>query len=337
MIMRNKILVGISSLLLIGLTTMSCSDWTDVESIDIKYNESGAKTDAYFSDLRKFKTSTHKVTYAWFDNSVKGDAQSNGQLFEMLPDSIDYICLSSIDEITSKEHEAMAKMKQQLDSKFIGFFDVNAVKEAYDKLAEDGENQPESFSSYMKKELDLQLKKTNSLDGIVVKYLSKNPIYISPEENEIFLEVENTLYASLKDWTTGGKFFSIQGRPEHYRNKSLLTDAKHIILETHTGYNRSTTVSVILSALGEGVPTDKFVLSASAISFSSEEANVGYWLASDGKYSISAMQEVAKLTMATDLGLDLKGISILNSGNDYYNTNQRYLNVRRSLSIINPH
>lgn len=337
MIMKNKILIGISSLLLIGMTTASCSDWTDVESIDIKYNESGAKTEAYFTDLRKFKASVHKASYAWFDNSVKENAQSNGQLFEMLPDSVDYICLSSIDELTLKEQQTMVKMRQQLNSKFLATFDVNQLKDAYDKLAENEESQLEAFSSYLKNELDAKLLKANELDGIVIRYLSKNPIYTSAEENEAFLEVENTLETSLKAWATGGKFFSMQGRPEHYRNKSLLKEAKHIILETHNGYNRSTTVSIILSAVGEGVPADKFILSASAISFSPEEVNIGYWLANDGKYSISAMQEVAKIAMSNDIGLDIKGVSILNSGNDYYNTNQRYLNVRKTLSIINPH
>ena len=61
--------------LIISTALFSCSEWTEMESIDIKEPDITAQNPElyakYLENLRAYKKSEHKQVYVWFDNSEK--------------------------------------------------------------------------------------------------------------------------------------------------------------------------------------------------------------------------------------------------------------------------
>ena len=94
------------------LLMASCSDWTETESVNIKYPD--LKTDApelyeqYMQSLRDYRGSDHKVVIAKFDNKATAPA-GQAEHINALPDSIDYVILQNPDKLSA---EIQAEMKE---------------------------------------------------------------------------------------------------------------------------------------------------------------------------------------------------------------------------------
>ena len=85
-----KTVFGVAAAMLMA----SCSDWTETESVTIKYPD--LKTDApelyeqYMQSLREYRGSDHKVVIAKFDNKLTAPS-GQAEHINALPDSIDYV------------------------------------------------------------------------------------------------------------------------------------------------------------------------------------------------------------------------------------------------------
>ena len=94
--MKNKSKIVAALLFATNLAFVSCDDWTDVESIDIKQpnieEQNPELYTKYLENLRQYKESEHKIVYVQFDNTHKG-YQSRADHLTDLPDSIDIISL----------------------------------------------------------------------------------------------------------------------------------------------------------------------------------------------------------------------------------------------------
>jgi len=94
--MKNKMKnIFIAVFCLAGITCFSaCDDWTEIENVDINtpgmQEQNPAAYAKYLQNLIAYKSSDHKVVYAWFDNSEKTPF-SRGQHISDTPDSLDVI------------------------------------------------------------------------------------------------------------------------------------------------------------------------------------------------------------------------------------------------------
>ena len=80
------------------LTLISCSDWTEVESLKLNtstFEEQNPQLYAdYLKDLIRYKSEEHKVLFVSFENPQDVPAKQAERL-TVVPDSVDFICLNN--------------------------------------------------------------------------------------------------------------------------------------------------------------------------------------------------------------------------------------------------
>lgn len=337
--MNNKITKYIFAAIFVLL--FACSDWTDTESIDIDIPKvNGKQKEEYYKDLRAYKETNHKITYLWFDNSVK-IAQSNGQLLTSVPDSVDIICLSNPFDLVEKEITSMKELKAERAYSYVYALDIEGIKTVYRQLlleANQDKKEIVSLPVYMQDTLNIAIKPSTEFDGIIIRYTGKDINFLTDEEKTEYLATEDVIIKTLQTWmsTNSSKFISIQGYPQNFSDKSILPSMKHIILETATDTSKDKIIYTMLQTGTTGVPTDRFIIAANAISFISSESKVGYWPDKNGSFILSAIQESAAVVASSDMPYSIQGISINNGSNDYYNSIARYLNVNKGIEQMNP-
>lgn len=114
-----KNLFNITLAILASSILLSCSDWTEMESREIKQNGgiNTQETDyakSYFKNLRAYKKSDHAIAFGWFGNWNASGASQQGYL-RSLPDSVDIISLwgnlfnPSAEKIADKEYVQKVK------------------------------------------------------------------------------------------------------------------------------------------------------------------------------------------------------------------------------------
>lgn len=91
----NKIFKYGIPALLSTVALVSCDDWTETESIELKYptiEEANPELyGKYLENLRAYKNRSHKQAYAWFRNSDTPDNRSTH--VTVLPDSLDAVVI----------------------------------------------------------------------------------------------------------------------------------------------------------------------------------------------------------------------------------------------------
>ena len=103
--MKNKFKIATLLFFTTSFTLGACSDWTDIEGIDIKQpniqEQNPELYTKYLENLRQYKADTeHKKVYAWFDNSEKKSV-SRAQHLVDLPDSLDVVSLLCPDNLSA--------------------------------------------------------------------------------------------------------------------------------------------------------------------------------------------------------------------------------------------
>ncbi len=89
--MKN-LLKTILAPLLATVAITACSDWTDTEPKDATDLSSTNRSEAYYEQLRKYKTTDHQVAFGWFGNWTGTGASLENSLVG-LPDSVDFVSL----------------------------------------------------------------------------------------------------------------------------------------------------------------------------------------------------------------------------------------------------
>ena len=115
--MKNKFKIATLLFFTTSFTLGACSDWTDIEGIDIKQpniqEQNPELYTKYLENLRQYKADTeHKKVYAWFDNSEKHPS-SYAQHITSLPDSIDIVGLMYPSELAAFEKEEIMTLQQK--------------------------------------------------------------------------------------------------------------------------------------------------------------------------------------------------------------------------------
>ena len=329
--MKN-IIKPIAGLLILG--SMAFTSCTDVEGITI--NESTIKDRnpeayaKYLDNLKAYKASGHKVVYAWFDNSNK-EPFSPAQHITNMSDSIDVISMM-VPELAEFEKKDIETIHQK-GTKVFYTISYDDIKAAYDELAADeGNTSLGTFDSYLQKELTSLLAYSADYDGIIAEFSGVNPILMSAADKAAYLAIQKIFLNAVDTWKTEntGKELVFQGKPQNLIDKAILGSCKHIILDTE-GVSTCNQLDLLVNmALGEGVPTDRFVFTASTVSVDTADKKTGYW---DGS---RALGEVAYWVTTENAGFEKAGIAICNVQNDYYSTGGACTYVKEAIDIMNP-
>ena len=94
----------------------ACSKWNEPEALQLKL--SGAKDrdpqlwGRYMDVLRSYKSGSHYLTYAEFDNGAESPV-NEGSFLRSLPDSLDIVALSRPDAISAFDREDIPLLKEK--------------------------------------------------------------------------------------------------------------------------------------------------------------------------------------------------------------------------------
>ncbi|MGG6547063.1 UNVERIFIED_CONTAM: glycoside hydrolase family 18, partial [Prevotella sp. 15_C9] len=80
---------------------------------------------------------------------------------------------------------------------------------------------------------------------------------------------QNIFLNAVNIWKTANadKFFAFKGKPQNLIDKNILNSCKHIILDSGSATTAAELNLLVYNALEEGVPSDRFVMAVSTISY----------------------------------------------------------------------
>lgn len=338
----KKIIITIYCLL-IGLILSSCSDWTDIESVNIEdpriQSQNPELYAQYLANLRDYKKSNHKLTYVWYDNSVKVPF-NRAQHIECLPDSVDVVVLMCPDNLVERELKEIDVVRKDKGMKVVLEIDYDDIKFEYEKMLASLENADEytndHFVAYIleKMQKGFKLSAKYNYDGIVFGYKGKNTSHMTDDEKLLHLANERVFMGVVRTWyeNNPSKNFIFEGNPQFLLDKTILPFCKNIIVPC-TDLTSGDAISARMElTVIDGVPNDRFIVSAETISLSPSEA-IGWWSQAN---KLTATRGTAQWIAGEHTGYNAQGIAIYNVINDYYNPTMVYQNTRTAINIMNP-
>lgn len=340
-ILYRKSLKGITLILFSIFAFSSCSDWTDVESIDLKKpgidGQNPALYAEYLQNLREYKKSDHKLVYAWYDNSQKHPFNRSHHLTD-LPDSIDVVSMIYPEKLAEWELKEMEQVRREKAMKIIYSISFESIKAAYNaKLELATETEPVSidFIGFLTDSLEhsLSLATQYNYDGICIDYAGKSRIHMRPNELKEYTENETAFIKIIRDWYKRNpqKIITYEGKPQNLIDPSLLGDCLSILISGKTATNKNELTYLLSLAAVEGVPTDRFGMVVMAIDLNDPNKKIGYF--ADGSLAITGLTDWAP---AIHGGIEVKAVGIYNVSTDYYTSVRNYHYTRQLISSVNP-
>lgn len=333
---KNKILIFLLSFIAGSFLLVSCSDWNDDESLDIKQPTNPAYG-KYLEKLRAYKNSDHKHVYAWFDNSNKVP-YTRAQHMSDVPDSVDVVALMYPDALAEFEINDMRTLQNDKGTKVVYTVDYDGIKDVYDQMVKEEKEKDENYQApefipYMKDKVKglLNLSSTYNYDGIIVGYKGQSTIYMTDAEKAAYTANQAAFLGEIDTWrASNNKIVIYEGSPQFLLDKSLLAHCKHIILNTINVPSAIDLSVAVSQAMATDVPTDRFIVKASTISLDTSDKNTGYY------GTERAIIEAAYWVTEIETGYNKAGLGIYNIQNDYYNATNVYQYAKRSINIMNP-
>lgn len=329
------------SFLWIGIFALSsCKDWTEIQPLVIQkndvQNDNPALYAQYLEDLKLYKASSHNVVFGWYDNSVK-EAFNQSHHIQQLPDSLDYVVLKSSDNLTEKELTEIASSKENRAFKFLYDLDIEGSILSYQQLTV-AEQEEISIIDYLTNSINKvkDLSTKYPYDGVVVSYSGRDTLHLNAENKAIEKSIQQLFNTTVQSWISANstKEFVYKGNPQALFDKSILAQAKYIILPTMTAISKNGLSFALANAAVEGVTSDRFIVISNAVSYKPEDIDKRMGLFSDGSTAIKSASEWVLSSHGT--GIKVKGLAIENLQYDYFNILKSYKYSREAINTLNP-
>ena len=220
----------------------SCSDWTEMETIDNTVLKPWEQDPALWADytaaLRDYKASEHYLSYARLHNSPE-KASSEQDFMRCLPDSLDIVSLTNADNFSAYDAEDMSVMREK-GTRVLYQVDYAARKAEF------------STEAALKTYLDgvIAAVRTNGLDGY------------SFTTDPLDAAATATIVATLSAAKTDGQLLVFEGNPLSVAEADR-AKLDFVVLDTETAENTTDVRLQVLNATGyAGIPAGKLLLAA---------------------------------------------------------------------------
>lgn len=247
-----------------------------------------------------------------------------------VPDSLDVI-IATTPDLAEFELEDIANVHEKGTKVFYSISYDNILKEHTDKVKEGTETS--AFSAYLSAELNRLIALEAPFDGIVAEYRGSNPIYMSEADKAEAKANQDTFFGVISNWKSAnsGKQLVFQGYPANLIGQSVLSSCDHIILITNDVTDVAQLgIEALQALMADGVPADRFIVSASTVSLDTTDKTTGYYNA------LRALSEAAYWVTEPSAEFTKAGLAIENMQNDYYNATNTCQYVREAINIMNP-
>lgn len=292
----------------------ACSKWNEPEALQLKL--SGAKDrdpqlwGRYMDVLRSYKSGSHYLTYAEFDNGAENPV-NEGSFLRSLPDSLDIVALSRPEAISAFDREDFPLLKEK-STKVVLKFDYAAM--ATESLSTEA-----ALQSHLDKLVSIH--RDNALDGFV---FTGTPLYDgTPEQLAARKEAAALIVSKFRAAAGSTGLLIFEGLPEFLTAEDR---AKlDLLIAPSSSLDNVVSLKLMMNSLlsAEGVSEEKVLLSA-AIGGEIYDSN-----------NSKKPQVPLILDYVASLG-PLGGIALKNIGEDYSNPLMNYATTRGVISAMNP-
>lgn len=301
---------------LMSLFSVSCNDWTEIESVNQKTqrpNEQDSELWAqYTAALREYKQSEHTLVFASFANGAPV-ATSEKDCLRSLPDSLDLVSLTNADDFSTYDEEDLAVLHEK-GTRVVYFVDYASRSAEWADLT--------ALGTYLDKVIARV--RELGLDGLS---FSGIPIYGAEADQaaqkavaDLFIEKFTAVAGPGKDWV-----LLFEGDPQFIAAADR-TKINYFVLDTKETDNATDLKLQILRALGAGaVPCDKLLLGAmTEYEFTDEDKGTS--------------DAISALTLRIpEIGPQpLAGLCIYGVNQDYFGAEIIYSLTRHTIQTLNP-
>ena len=338
----NNILKTIALSAAVILSAAACSKWTEQKPVDFNYLTPGEKNpalyEAYLQSIRDYHATDHQVLIAKFDNKA-GATTGGADHIKHLPDSVDYVVLNNYKDVTVATLHEMKELRQNKAISTLVALDYAALDKEYKAYLETAEPTEENADSLRTVWFTAKAKafvtdaKWYDADGVMVSYTGKGLLSLKEDEKAAVAAFQEAFFAPILTYVAEtGKLFFYEGNPTTLiAPQDVLADAKYIIVPaesvtTTVGFNFA-----VMMSMGEGVPSDRFVIGVTALNITDDTAT-------DGLFSgdITAIEGAANWAVAPSTDYVKAGVCVNHVQYDYYGSQRVYRSVNSAISTMNP-
>lgn len=297
----------------------ACSDWTKPEALDYThktFEESDpAGYETYLKSIREYKATDHKVMIL----NVEGtDAYpvSQSQLLMAMPDSADYICVNSLENLHPEFVKQISLVKEKKGTSVVSAVDFAVAYADYIdyKISLADEGRPASAidecKAYFKEHAQKQLAYCGqySFEGVIASFTGT---LINDEDKASmhgFMEAVSEWRAAHRD-----KLFMMRGNLNLLEDKSVLADAKYLILVMGGDKGVTALRSKIRNVLSGIDQKDRIIFET--VTPSLEDPNP------KGETVYDGAEDIIKLGDYVSGGATYRtlGLAVSNANDDYFN------------------
>lgn len=350
----NKLLLPLAALLVLGFS--ACSDWTQTESLQIRYpsleEQNPVLYAKYLEALRNYKARQHKVVFVTMENYAEAPSQQNHHLTNM-PDSVDFICLTRPGDL----HPVLAAEIDQVHRKGtrvvydISYEDIETRWKQQESSTErsvtndgDGASEPaaeERFLDFCRTQVEQQLAYCDKFgfDGVQITYIGQDPTSMTEEVKALHAARQQAFCTAVESWKENhaGKLLFFRGSPQNLFSTAIFSRCAYIILPAHDATSGDELSRRVLQALTKGIPDDRFIVGVTIPSLTDPADFAGYFTdyEADGRTLVRATKGAARWAIAPQTDYVRAGIAVDDAQNDYYNLTLVYKNIREAIGTMN--
>ena len=285
------------------LTAVSCSDWTEMETVDNTVSKPWEQDPALWSDytaaLRAYKQSEHYLSYARLYNSP-AQATSEQDFMRCLPDSLDIVTLTNADNFSAYDAEDMAVMREK-GTRVLYQVDYAGRKAEFADAA--------ALKTY--------------LDGVIAAVAAHGLDGYSFTADPLDAAATATIVATLSAAKTDGQLLVFEGNP---LSVAAADRAKldSVVLDTEKAENTTEVQLQVLNATGyAGIAANRLLLAA--------EIDAPLQDADRTEYAAVALMARCVVEYGP-----LAGFAAYNIAGDYYHADRNYSTIREAIQTLNP-
>lgn len=348
-----------------AMMVAGCSEWASPEKMELETpsleKDNPEFWQAYLASLREYKATDHKVMIVKFDNHLENPT-GQAQRISALPDSIDYIMLENIFEVSSTHVNEMTAAREK-GTKFLFNVDFDSIKAGYEAYLNDWrENHPESdvdendganeetpeekpveIGEYIRIETEKCLSEASKycFEGIVVSYEGISPTSMPPAKKELWKSYQDAFFGPVMNFLSShdGMELIFRGVPINIiDNNELIAKFKYAIIECYDVKNADALTFECRLAVSQDIPECKIIpdVMIPSVTDQTDERGTFLTLDKDGK-KIAAAIGTAEWVIIKDKYIQKAGICVSRTSEDYYRTGSSscYSRLRKAISIMN--
>ena len=285
------------------LAAVSCSDWTEMETVDNTVSKPWEQDPALWSDytaaLRAYKQSEHYLSYARLYNSP-AQATSEQDFMRCLPDSLDIVTLTNADNFSAYDAEDMAVMREK-GTRVLYQVDYAGRKAEFADAA--------ALAPY--------------LDGVIAAVAAHGLDGYSFTADPLDAAATATIVATLSAARSDGQLLVFEGNPLSVAEADR-AKLDFVVLDTEKAENTTEVQLLVLNATGyAGIAPEKLLLAAEIDAPLQDEDRTEY----------AAVELMARCVV--EYG-PLAGFAAYNIAGDYYHAEMNYQTIRTAIQTLNP-